>query len=423
MKKYFLILVLFLALLSPHGARAQQCETTLSAMPPITKLVTQELAAIAKFEAKMTSFIAADATTATTEIVNRFNEFDTNVRRAIGRWWSRGYLPALQDMTKQLSTMRPDQSMSLGMMDEAKGQVQTQLKMQEKTVEQDRRMRVSDLMCPVATVAPALGETERMSRAVANVVSVQTSPRRMAQVGSISQHGRGAERNAQWQTYRTNFCNPADNNGAAGCAVAGPMAGKDTDVNSLLWGTKQTIDMITPVVGPQNELLVDTALQNMLAPVSAEPISPSVVNTATGQREMLRRRSLEARQRTAYNVMARMVGQRTGGIKPRPEAAAVKAAANGPGSDPSLISPNPSYKELMDSMTRDRYRQPDYLIRLVDDPEAIMREQGNIKALQLQQMNEIYKRMEELLVLTAAELSHDLDGETAGNALSANPVQ
>ncbi len=129
--------------------------------------------------------------------------------------------------------------------------------------------------------------------------------------------------------------------------------------------------------------------------------------------------------KTAYNVMGRMIGQRTGG-KVQPQATAVRADSlntTGAGSDPSLVSSNPSYKELMDAMTRDRHRQPDYLIKLVDDPASILREQGNIKALQLQQMNEIFKRNEELLALTAAELAHDLDKETAGNAIAANPVQ
>lgn len=406
---------------SSPPAAGGACETPMSAGTAISKLIAEEAKMITKFETDMVRFITEDFDTATQELVDRFNEFDENVRRAIKNWWEDGYLPALKEMTKQLSTARPDQSLSMGMMEEAKGQVETQRLMQEKMVEQDRRMRTSDLMCPVATVAPALGETERMSRAVANVVTIGSSKIRRAQTGSVSEHGRGGERNAQWKVYKDNFCDPNDNNGASGCAVAGPMAGKDTDVNSLLWGEKQTIDMATPVIGAQNELLVNTALQNMLAPVSPEPIPPSVLQTAQGQREMLKRRSLEARMRTAYNVMARMIGQRTGG-KPRPEAAAVRAAGLNPG-DLSVVSTNPSYKELMDTMTRDRHRDPAYITKLIDNPENILREQGSIKALQLQQMNEIYKRQEELLALTAASLSHDLDRESAGDALSASPVK
>ena len=425
MKNRLSCLLFALALFAATEARAQSCETATAANNELTDLVTDELQAILDFTDTMVDFINQDTDTAQNEIIARFDEFDINVRMAIGRWWRDGYLPALRDMTKQLSTMKPDQSLSMGAMEEAKAQVVTQLNMQEKTVEQDRRMRMSDVSCPAASVAPALGETERMARAMTNALSLAGAPRRMGQVGSVSQHGRAQERNAQWQVYQANFCDPADNNGASGCTVAGPMAGKDTDVNSLLWAEKQTIDMSTAGVGAQNQLLVNTALQNMLAPVAAEPILPTVVATATGQHELLRRRSMEARMKTAYNVMARMIGQRTGG-KVQTQAAAVRAAglnSTGAGADPSLVSSNPSYKEMMDAMTRDRHRQPDYLIKLVDDPAAITREQGNIKALQLQQMNEIYKRNEELLALMAAELAHDLDKETAGDALGANPVQ
>lgn len=406
--------------LQPRTVLAQ-CENPATSAPPINALLSAELGMIPTVEAKLTPFWTTDFATATTDMAKRIKEFTDEIRDVLADWWNDNMLPSMKLATSELATARPDQSMIRGNFVEAASQVKTQMKFQEKTVEQERRLRLSDHMCPVATAAPALAENERMSRAVATALSMEDSPRRRGQQGSVSANGRGGERQAQWKTYRDTFCDPDENNGNAGCATKGLLAGQDTDVNSLLWGEKQTIDFATGGVGTDNKLVADTAIQNMLSPVTPEPLPPAALATPEGRREMMRRRSLEARQRTAYNAMARILGTRTGGVA-RPEAAAVRMAALNP-SDPSVVSSNPSYKELMDAMVRDRYRQPDYLIKLVDEPEAIIREQGNIKSLQLQQMNEIYKRMEELLVLKAAELGQELDENGGDGVHQMMPIQ
>ena len=408
------------AVLLPADKSYAQCETATASNPRITNLIRQELNDIRNFVNNVRNYIRNDLNTAENELVDRFTEFNDNVRNALGDWWMNRFQPALEDMVAQLSTATVDQSMHKGTFDEAAGQVKAQNSMQNRHLENNRRMRIPEAMCPVASVAPAMGETEAVAKAITRVLPLEGVPRRMSQTGSITEHGRGQERNAQWQVHNANFCNPADNNGTAGCTVAGPMAGRDTDVNSILWAEKSTIDFSTAGVGTQNKLLVDTALQNMLAPVTPEPVPRSVVNTPTGQRELLKRRSLEARQRTAYTVMSRMVAERAAG-RPTPEAASMRASVLSP-TDPTLVSTNPSYREMMEAMTRDRHRQPDYLVKLVDDPEAVLREQGNVKGLQLQQMNELYKRLEELTVLVAAELGHELDEENTGTAIGANPV-
>jgi hypothetical protein len=53
---------------------------------------------------------------------------------------------------------------------------------------------------------------------------------------------------------------------------------------------------------------------------------------------------------------------------------------------------------------------------MVNAPEEVVREQGAINALKMQQMNDLYKRLEEMVFMEAATFAEELDGAIPGRA-------
>ncbi len=58
---------------------------------------------------------------------------------------------------------------------------------------------------------------------------------------------------------------------------------------------------------------------------------------------------------------------------------------------------------------------------MVNEPEAVVKEQGSINAIKMQQMNDIYKRWEELLFMSAAQYASSLDQGIVSDSDTAAP--
>jgi hypothetical protein len=99
-----------------------------------------------------------------------------------------------------------------------------------------------------------------------------------------------------------------------------------------------------------------------------------------------------------------MAGERIGGTGVDTSTVRQKS-----GTQTADASTDASYREIATAATRDRFTDPEYLFLVANYPEAIVREQGAINAIRLQQLSDLYKRTEELVFVEAAMLGSLLD--------------
>lgn len=407
MKYPFWVLAFSAALfVMPSQAKAQ-CETPFAAYPELMRLVNTDVTYLNQFIQQEINFIDRDVDVSWQEIQLRLNEFDSNIREGLTAWWegtdgfNMGMKQALKDMTKQLSAAEIDQSRAWGSLMDGMIQVETQAAKDQREVEAQRRYRVPDQSCTVASVAQGTAKADMMARGGARAFAQGGANRRGNATGTPGAHGLGAQMQDMWTEYLTYFCDADFNAGNGGCATDAPMAGLHLDVPTMLWGGEPTLDVSTA----DQRLLIEASMRYLIDPFSEPPIPQTVVTTSVGKNEVLSRRTLEARRRALYHALGRLYAERLPGsgvtnlTNLRQEA----------GVPVAMTSSDPSYREVMEAMTRDRYRDPEYIIDLIEDPETLLREQTNVKSTHLQQWNDIYRRWEELIFVFATDYSFDLD--------------
>ncbi len=389
-----------LPLLFDSGTAMAQCENSFTATSTFNQMAQDIADDLNDFIEQEENFIEDKITkTAKDEVITRLEEFDKNIRDGLSVWWREHFEPALKEMTTQLHASQVDQSRVMGSMIDAQTQNEFMQSMQQEEAEARRRYEPNELTCQIDSVGQGQTKAARMARASARAMARQTEPRRMAARGTAAALGPGADQKERWEEYTTRFCDP--DKGGQGCGgTAGDLAGRHVDLPRLLWADKLTLDM----TAPDNVVVVEGVLKYMLNPRPPAPIPTEVMESPSGQQAFLKLRSTTARQNTIYNSIALMLGQRMGGSGVNTQDVRVAS-----GLPPADASTDASYAEIMHAVTKDRFHNPQYIVRLVQNPEQVVREQGAVNAVRLQQLNDFYKRTEEMVFMEAAAYAALLD--------------
>ncbi|HYD16969.1 MAG TPA: hypothetical protein VEF76_00655, partial [Patescibacteria group bacterium] len=346
------------------------------------------------------------------------------IRVGLTNWWwnSSGncFLCAMKHQTMQLSADQVDQSRVLGGLLDAQMQNEITNDINQEQVEAFRRYQPNENSCTLdslatnATSGGGVTKAYLMSRALSRAMAKEAQPRRANAVGSPSEKGAGAEDNWLWTDYVNKWCDPAVGN--QGCTVAADpvTAHRHTDIATLLWGDKQTIDM----TDQKQRDIVEAATRYFINLRTPNPVPAQVVDQPQGAEMILDRRSQSARLNTVYNALGQLIAERAGGSGV--DTSSVRLAAGLP---PGDAATDASYRELMQAITMDRHRDPAWIVRMVNEPEQVLREQGSVNGIKMQQMNDLYKRWEELLWMSAATYATNLDADIPHDTDDAAPTR
>lgn len=394
-----------------------QCEDSASASNAMNTIVSDEIQVLNDFINQTRNFLDEDLTnTATNEVVNRMDDFETNVLAALNDWWPE-YEQAMKDMTKQLHTSQLEQTSQLSMALDQTIQAEVLSSKEKSEDAAANAFQPNETTCQADSVGAAAVKAQRVAKSLAKSYGYTDNRRRNNATGTPAAAGKGAEAAALWAEYVANFCDPAK--GDKGCAVAGPLAGQNTNVSGMLFGERQTIDMSNA----QNRMASEVAMRTFISPQSPDPVPPGALNSASGKDEILMRRARSARMNTVYNAVGQLMGERVGvreGAAPNTAVSEIRQAG---GTNASVAPADASYKETGEALTRARFFNPQYVVRLVENPEQITREIGAVKAVQLQKLNDLYRRSEEMLYMEAANISAKLDERVPSTAIEAAPVR
>jgi hypothetical protein len=413
-----LAVVLILGVFQP-GRVFAQCENMGSAVSSLTTLATQDTNNLNSYISQEKSFIEKTLSkTASFEMEARLEEFDGNINAWLADWWKNRLQPSMKDMTKQLSVAQIQQTMTVGMVMDAQLVDETLKKKEELMDEARRRYSPSELTCQSTSVGNGQTKAYQMSRAINRGFAKDISKQNGNTVGTPSASGRGAEIKVHWKEFVDKFCD--NTKGDQGCTTAGTRAGMHKDMPALLWGDKQTINLKDD---PDNAIMVQAALRYLVYPASPDPIPPGAVDSSPGHQAILDRRADQARSNAALNAVGQMLSERVGVKQDSGMNSTFRLLRQASGISDENISPDPSYAEIRDAVTKDRFLDPQYIINMISSPEQVVREQASINATRLQLMNDLYRRSEEALFMEAAAYSFDLDKQMPPSAVQAVPMK
>lgn len=386
-------------------------------------------------------------------------------------------LPALKAMTRQIGVVKVQQTMMIGAMLDAKMLNERLHARERTMAVTMPRYTPTETSCTVDGMGNAFIRMERMSNVLTAALTREDTLRRNNHVPlpmvAAAAHGEGflirkAEAAAPppelqplavgfagqlallWKEFCTKYYDPA--RGDQGCDPAvyttpAVYPGKNTDLSGFLWGDNQTINM-NDTPNMDNLANLTAALRTLISPFAPDPIAATALNAVQGQEEAMARRARDARLNTVWNVMAQLASERASGggrnidpavnpatdpskgaadpeairqaagFAPDPNVAYIPAGQiaenqGGTPANPNHEGGGPSYSTLREAMVKDRYFNPAYAIRLVNQPSAVVREDLAVQAAQAQITNDLYKRTEEMVFMEAASFADDLDKMTA----------
>ncbi|MBU6475603.1 MAG: hypothetical protein KGQ70_06530, partial [Alphaproteobacteria bacterium] len=190
---------------------------------------------------------------------------------------------------------------------------------------------------------------------------------------------------------------------------------------------QDTIDMNNP----HDYAAAKAILINLIAPMIVERVPKSVMDTTQGQEYIIRMQHLEAIDNIAADVVGGIISRRAAlpptstaianQIKAIREAAGIPDCSSSPPAGTVCASNTPSYNEIMEAMTQERFYDPKYFTRVENDPGALMQEQASVDAYTTVQMQDIYQLQEQINALLAARAALKLGAETNENMSQSAP--
>lgn len=305
---------------------------------------------------------------------------------------------SLQLMAEQFTANMMAQVQSIGMFLDAKHQLETQRLFQQKTAEAHKDYHPSEQMCTFGTFARDLAATERSANLTRNTLSAEIMQRELG-TGEAKAITPVSDKLSRIGTFRTKFCDPADNGNGLTLLCPSPPAAdlRNRDINYT-----RTIDQplslkinMTDTTTTPDEEAVFALLDNLFA---HHPL-PRVPKTALEQRKYqyhyMNLRSIVAMRGIARNSFANIIALKTASPNTQDSSAPyIKALLRELGLQDEeiekILGENPSYYAQMEVLTKKIYQNPQFYTNLYDKPVNVERIRTAMRAIKSMQDRDIH---------------------------------
>ena len=330
-------------------------------------------------------------------------------------WWNGEMLPSMQQMTAQIYAGTVDQTRQLGSMMDMQAASSTAALIQQKEYEATKNAIPSDQTCVAATPINAMSRNTKVASALTQGFRNDVTARSAGAPGSTAERGSAADQKARIDTYCAHFYDPKVNAGNAPCPTSAtpvPQPNADVDVENFL--LKDTIDLRDPA----QSAAANAILTNIVQPRVDDRLHPSVVDTPQGQEWILQKEHIKSIRNIATDVVASIISRRAA-IPNGSTGQEVRAIREKIGIDPIRISNDPSYHEIMQAMTRERFFDPSYYATMAGSLGSVRQEQTMVNAYIVLQMQDVYKLQEQINALLAARAAMKLNADPLPNRIEA----
>ena len=345
----------------------------------------------------------------------------------VNDWFDNQMVPAMKDMTAQLSASVVDQTRQMGTAMDSHNLSKNARMLQDYELTEKKRVQPNEHTCVPASSVHAQSQSLSTANALEAGFRYTGNQRTGVAPGQPGATSPASDQLQRWKDFCTYFLDKDTNAGWNGCptpGTSGTIPNGDIDIEGVM--LVDTIDL-----GNKDQFhAMETIMQNLIQPTTLEVIPDNVVETPHGQEVVLKREHLKAVQNLAYDVVGSIISRRAsipmGGSS---VATKIGEIRNRAGIDPSRVSGSgaagaaaePSYNEIMLALTKERFFDPEYYARMANDTGAIEQEETSINAYTTITMQDIYKLQEQINALLAARAAMKFEREPANSREEAVP--
>lgn len=326
------------------------------------------------------------------------------------------WVATLQLMTNQLTTAMINQVQSIGMLFDAKQQLENQRLLQQKTAEAHKDYHPSKQVCEVGTLVRNLASTEKYMEMTHLAVARRILKRELSAGDASTVEGDKSDMKSRMKHIREVYCNVEDNGNDADY-ICNDKDADPVDVN-------RDVDYTTTIDSPMSlQIDIDDgtlsrdeenvfALMNNLfhhRPFPAIPESYTTLKRFTEPFQEMR--SVIAIRGLARNSIAAIVAEKTEGPDHEGNAAPFMRALIkdfGLAEDEilKLLGERPSYYAQMDILTKKLYQHPNFIVSLYDKPANVTRIRTSMRAIKSMQDQDIHEALmrREMLISMILEI-------------------
>jgi hypothetical protein len=347
----------------------------------------------------------------------------------VNDWFDNEFLPAMKDMTAQLSASVVDQSRQMGSAMDSHNLSKNARMLQDYELTEKKKIMPNEHSCVPASSVHAQSQTISTANALEGGFRYTGNQRIGNAPGQPGATSPATDTLARWDDFCKYFLDSQTNAGWNSCpnpTTDGTIPNGDIDIESVLMS--DTIDL----ANADQFHAVTAIMQNLIQPNVLEQIPDNIVTTPQGQELVLKREHLKAVLNVAYDVIGGIVSRRAsipmGGTSVAAKIGEIRDRA---GVDKTRISGSgaagaaqePSYNEIMLALTKERFMDPEYFARMANDQGAIEQEQTSINAYETITLQDIYKLQEQINALLAARAAMKFEREPQNTRTEAVPTR
>ncbi len=306
------------------------------------------------------------------------------------------WVASLMMMAEQFTANMAMQVQGIGMLLDAKDQLETQRSMQRKAVEAHKDYQPSEQMCTFGTFSRDLVATERSANLTRNALSTEVLQRELGN-GDTKGVSMVSDSLSRINQFRKRFCDTSDNaNGLKNlCRNQNPPKELiNADINfTRTIDSKLSLDIkMTDQDVTQDEEAVFALIDNLFAHDPMPRVPADLLERRNFEYQYMNLRSIVAMRGIARNSLASIIALKT--ATPNREAAQtaapyMKALMRDFGLQDEeikkLLGENPSYYAQMELLTKKMYQSPAFYTNLYDKPANVKRIRAAMKAVKLMQ--------------------------------------
>ena len=354
------------------------------------------------------------------------SEFGQHRDWLVSTFFTENILPAMMQMTEQLSAVAMQQVAIVGQFFDAKQQLETQRLYQELQNQAHKDYQPSEDFCWFGTNVRSLAHSEAVAGYNTKFLNTALMKRQLATTATGGADTGDNDKLVRWQQFTQTYCDPQDNNkleggDKTGLAVAcrndgGEADGPSERINIDIDYTRLIEEPRTLNVGYFNEggstVTSDPtedeedvlALAKNLYGHEAltRDINDVYLKEERYQQLYLALRAVAAKRSVAQNSFSAIVGMKSSGTsdlvkagnepKTREFLGAVMTELGVPEEQVfELIGKNPSYYAQLEILAKKIYQNPDFYANLYDKPANVKRKAVALKAIELMVDRAIYE--------------------------------
>lgn len=335
--------------------------------------------------------------------------------------WNNHVLPAMMLTAEQLTAVAMQQMLGVGMIFDAKHQLETQRLFQNLHAEAHKDYSVSEGMCEFGTSMKSLAASDRNAEFTQSVIASRGLQRMLLSGDAVGGKGTDLDLQARMEQFTKVYCNPQDNTDLSsicqGSAAYKERWGKDVDYMHTV-ESRETLQVDFTQDGdadhgsngatPDEEDIF--ALSANLYGNKTPPLIPAVYLSdnaiygtkynSAGVPNFLELRALAAKRSVAQNSFAAIAAMKAQGPKQesgnksevQPYLEAILVNMGIPKDDAKkMLGDRPSYYAQMEVLTRKLYQDPVFYADLYDKPANVARKDVAMRAIGSIQQRDMYR--------------------------------